>query len=606
VRKGSIALARSLAPVLLTILLLSILFRLVNVSDVLRQMERINTAHFVAAIIMMLLSTVLSTLRYRGVLWAYRHGESVPFLPLLQLNLLTLFSAHFLPIAALADGMRALVSRRLLGISVAAAFESVVADRGLAALGLAALGLFVLPMQLAWGWPWEMVTVQFLAFAGLMAFVAVGSVAAFLMPGPLGPFAGMGRRFVEHFARVRGLLFQLLLSAGTMLLFAGMLYVLADGLGVPISLAVAVAIAPAVYLSQVVPIFYAGFGSREVVLAAILVPSGILTDSAALALALVVGLCNLSASLPGALFVWPLLRNTSSRPGAPLSSGQKRAAFFEKKWGQYMKTPINRAVDGKTIADFGEQWTHYTDNSGYYGSAELLSDFCEPLLAFDRLSGMTVADIGSGTGRIVNMLLDAGAAHVTAIEPSDAFAALAANTLSRADQVHLVRGEGTAIPQDRRFDLVISLGVLHHVVDPSSIVQASSAALKPGGQMFVWLYGREGNEAYLAIFGPLRAITKRLPHRLLAGLCHALDPVAMGYAAISRAMPLPMRDYMQAVYAKLAPDKRRLVIYDQLNPTYAKYYREAEARRLLEDNGFVNVRTHHRHGYSWSVIGDRG
>lgn len=123
--------------------------------------------------------------------------------------------------------------------------------------------------------------------------------------------------------------------------------------------------------------------------------------------------------------------------------------------------------------------------------------------------------------------------------------------------------------------------------------------------MLIWLYGREGNGAYLAIFGTLRAITKRLPHRLLAGFSYLLDGLAMLYTAVSRVLPLPMRQYMQNVYWRLAPDKRRLVIYDQLNPAYAKYYREDEARALLENNGFRNVRTHSRHGYSWTVMGIR-
>ncbi|MDB5578706.1 MAG: hypothetical protein JWR80_3882 [Bradyrhizobium sp.] len=262
-------------------------------------------------------------------------------------------------------------------------------------------------------------------------------------------------------------------------------------------------------------------------------------------------------------------------------------------------------VDQKTIADFGEQWSRYTDNSGYYGSLALLADFLNPLLTVGDISGKTVADIGSGSGRIVNMLLDAGAAHVTGIEPSVAYRVAIENTAARADRVEIIHDVGTAIPQDRNFDLVISLGVLHHVENPGPIVEAAGRALKPGGTMLVWLYGREGNGAYLAIFGTLRAVTKRLPHRLLAGFCYLLDGIAMLYTAVSRVLPLPMRQYMQNVYCRLAPDKRRLVIYDQLNPAYAKYYREDEARALLENNGFRNVRTHPRHGYSWTVMGTR-
>jgi hypothetical protein len=46
-------------------------------------------------------------------------------------------------------------------------------------------------------------------------------------------------------------------------------------------------------------------------------------------------------------------------------------------------------------------------------------------------------------------------------------------------------------------------------------------------------------------------------------------------------------------------------MYDQLNPAYAKYYTRTEAIDLLERAGFVNVRVHHRHGYSWTVIGEK-
>ena len=31
----------------------------------------------------------------------------------------------------------------------------------------------------------------------------------------------------------------------------------------------------------------------------------------------------------------------------------------------------------------------------------------------------------------------------------------------------------------------------------------------------------------------------------------------------------------------------------------------AEAIKLLEGGGFVNVQIHHRHGYSWTVIGTK-
>jgi SAM-dependent methyltransferase len=272
-----------------------------------------------------------------------------------------------------------------------------------------------------------------------------------------------------------------------------------------------------------------------------------------------------------------------------------------------MSTPSyqNVQLDHQTIADFSEQWTTFTDNTGYYGSTELLADIFGPLLSLSALRGWRVGDIGSGTGRIVNMLLDAGADHVVAVEPSDAFDVLRQNTAARASQVSLIRGTGEAIPAGANLDLVVSIGVVLCITNPAPVIAAARAALRPGGRLLVWVYGREGNRIYLTFCQPLRALTTRLPHRALNGLCSALNVLADVYIGLCAVIPLPLHRYVRNVFGRLSREKRHLVIYDQLNPSYAKYYTEEEARRLLEDGGFRDVRLHHRHGYSWTVIGEK-
>jgi SAM-dependent methyltransferase len=258
----------------------------------------------------------------------------------------------------------------------------------------------------------------------------------------------------------------------------------------------------------------------------------------------------------------------------------------------------------KTIADFGEQWVRYSDNAGFYGSLELFKDAFGPLLLPEDIAGRRVADIGSGTGRIVHMLIQAGAAHVTAIEPSESFDVLVANTRDLGDRVQCLRATGDRIPENR-YDLVVSYGVLHHIPDPAPVVAAARRALRPGGRMAVWLYGREGNQLYLALAEPLRALTTRLPHWALV-LVSALLTVPLSlYVATCRVLPLPLHDYMRSVIRRLSWKKRYLNVYDQLNPAYAKYYRREEAKALLEAGGFADVRLYHRHGYSWTVIGTR-
>lgn len=260
----------------------------------------------------------------------------------------------------------------------------------------------------------------------------------------------------------------------------------------------------------------------------------------------------------------------------------------------------------KTIEDFGDQWGRYTENDGYYGSSTYFSDIISPLLDPEDYRGRTVIEIGSGTGRITRMLLNAGATYIHAIEPAaGAFSVLQHNTVDLKSCITYLNCRGDSFSADIKADDAISIGVIHHIADPDSTIRALYGALKPGGRCFLWLYGKEGNESYLMFVEPLRKLTIRLPHPFLAGLCHLLNLLLSVYVLFCTFLPLPMYKYVRKVLAPMSMNKRYLIIYDQLNPAYAKYYTKSEAQDLLTRNGFINVETFHRHGYSWSVLGNK-
>ena len=95
----------------------------------------------------------------------------------------------------------------------------------------------------------------------------------------------------------------------------------------------------------------------------------------------------------------------------------------------------------------------------------------------------------------------------------------------------------------------------------------------------------------------------RIP--VLSGIASIFNVGLDFYIPLCHTFPLPMRDYMLNHLGKVDRKMRKVTIFDQLNPAYAKYYREAEARSLLADAGFDDVRLYHRHGYSWTVIGTK-
>jgi SAM-dependent methyltransferase len=265
-------------------------------------------------------------------------------------------------------------------------------------------------------------------------------------------------------------------------------------------------------------------------------------------------------------------------------------------------------IEQKTIDDFDEQWSRYSDNEGWYGSLELFQDMTSPLFDYRKLENKSVVDIGSGTGRIVGMLLDAGASHVCAVEPAvGAFGKLLENVsnMERGHRVSCINERGDCWAIDEPADYVFSIGVIQFIPDPGPTVKKCFESLKPGGEIFFWLYSHEGNELYLNFIQPLRKITTRLPHFALVCLIELLYGSLCVYRLVGKLLPLPLRRYIETVWWPMTPKKRRLVIYDQLNPSYAKYHKKDEAIELLESAGFGDVKTHHRHGYSWCVMGTK-
>jgi SAM-dependent methyltransferase len=257
--------------------------------------------------------------------------------------------------------------------------------------------------------------------------------------------------------------------------------------------------------------------------------------------------------------------------------------------------------DRGTIADFSEQWRRYFDNSGYFGSEELLADVLAPLVRLEELRGATVAEIGCGNGRFLRIMAR-HAAKVIGVDAGDSVENARAWTRD-LDNVDVLRSSVYELPALLPLDHVFSIGVVHHLPDPGRALKVMRGLLKPGGRCTIWVYGREGNELFLRTFGALRRVTTRLPPTALQALSTALTPPLRAYIAACRAVPLPMHRYMRSVLRPLGGNALRLNIYDQLNPTIAAYWTRDEVRSLMERAGFRDIRLHHRHGYSWTATG---
>lgn len=113
------------------------------------------------------------------------------------------------------------------------------------------------------------------------------------------------------------------------------------------------------------------------------------------------------------------------------------------------------------------------------------------------IRGRSVLDLGAGLGGLSEELVLNGA-HVTALEPGAAWAALTTRRVERhGREFQLLNGFGESIPlPGESMDLIVSLQVLEHVKSPSQVLAEVWRVLRPGGHFFL------ACENYLAFWEP--------------------------------------------------------------------------------------------------------
>lgn len=259
----------------------------------------------------------------------------------------------------------------------------------------------------------------------------------------------------------------------------------------------------------------------------------------------------------------------------------------------------------QTIADFSEQWSMFPDNKGYFASVSLFLDSLAGLVTESDIKDKRVADLGSGTGRIVAWLARLGANHIYAIEPAASHEILKQNTREFASRISYVNTPGDQLDINNELDLVVSLGVISYIPELLPVFRAIHTSLKPQGKFFILAMSKEGNENYCRFVLPLRKLSVHLPDQALFALCCALALPATLYALLCTRLALPMRDYFANVYSKMNWHHRVMLIFDQLNPTFVQFLSRQELEQLFVEAGFKDIKLVHRHGYSWAAAAQK-
>jgi len=260
----------------------------------------------------------------------------------------------------------------------------------------------------------------------------------------------------------------------------------------------------------------------------------------------------------------------------------------------------------RTQASFGYEWTQFND---WRASGEVnFNDYFQGL-DLAALGGAVALDAGCGMGRHARQI----ARHVRQVVAVDFSRAIdqARRNTADAGNVDCVQADLLALPlPDGAFDLVYSLGVLHHLAETERALNELVRKLRPGGRLRIYLYwkrhGWKGR--LLAGVTVARRATTRLPFPALRAFCRVLSVglfggVVLPYRALSAAGLRGHEDWPLFVYTKYPFSVLFNDQFDRFSAPIEKRYDAAEVSALLGRAGLDNVEV--RPCFGWIADGTK-
>ncbi len=246
---------------------------------------------------------------------------------------------------------------------------------------------------------------------------------------------------------------------------------------------------------------------------------------------------------------------------------------------------------------FGYEWGKYFKILPQYESQ--FNNWIYPLNKED-LKNKDILDAGCGMGRNSFYALQYGANSVTGIDNDEISVNAARANLIQYKNSEILQRSIYEVEFKNKFDLIFSIGVIHHLENPNFAIKKLIDALQPNGVILIWVYSYEGNEWIKKFVSPIRNnITSKLPIEFLHFLTYF---ISIPFYLILKLINPSTRYYKQI--AKFSFKHLHSIIFDQLLPEIANYWTKEEALSLLNNEKLTDISINHPpNGMGWTVVG---
>ena len=252
----------------------------------------------------------------------------------------------------------------------------------------------------------------------------------------------------------------------------------------------------------------------------------------------------------------------------------------------------------KKQSEWKKQWELLQDTEVF-----LFKDWIYPNTLED-FRDKTVLECGCGGGQHTDFIAPY-AKHVTAVDLNTTSVATERN--KSHSNIEFVEADIANMDLGRQFDVVFSIGVVHHTDFPDRTLANLERHVKPGGRLIIWVYSEEGNSLVRYGVEPMRKLLlTRVPRRALLALSQMIT--AMMYIPIHTVYRLPLRrlpfyEYF-GNFRKMSFSRNVLNVFDKLNAPQVNFICRDRIERWFQPN-FVDAHISAYKRVSWRGTGTK-
>lgn len=254
------------------------------------------------------------------------------------------------------------------------------------------------------------------------------------------------------------------------------------------------------------------------------------------------------------------------------------------------------SVEAGSPERFGYEWNSYSRILQQYEE-----QFRRWLPHFSKVDwkNKVFVDVGCGMGRNSYWPMVDGAAAGVAIDLDERSLAAARQNLSRFPQVEVRAQSAYDIAESDYFDIAFSIGVIHHLEFPEKALAAMARSVKRGGYVGIWVYGFENNEWVVTYLNPLR---KALFSKLPINFVHFLSLLPTAVLWVMLRFGFGRIEYFRLIRG-FGFSHVRSIVFDQMLPKIANYWRKDEVEALMKGANLVDVDVRWVNQMSWAAVG---